>query len=189
MTDVEDRKAVAAARARGAMILAIFGSLWCAGAVSLYGNDPASRNGDTAPVAGISIATAGALILYCWQVHRRLTPFARAWSKRIRRTFWMVNAVQYAALSLIVTLLNQGPNSRLLVPAGMAVVGLHFFPLARLFNSKTHAWIGGAMIITAGILGAIGLPLLSPWPVFSGGAILLGGAAALAAIASRENRR
>ena len=97
----------------------------------------------------------------------------------------MVNLSQYGALGLVISLFANGPHQAMVIPLATAIVGVHFLPLARLFNSPPHAWIGLAMLAVAGAAVLLRLPPFSPVGIFAGGAVLLGGALLLARIAMR----
>lgn len=181
-------KAAAASRARGAMILAVFGTLWLLGALSLAAHF--GRIGHrTLELAGAGGAlVCAATLLFAWSTVRRLAPFAAPWPAAVRRGFWAVNIAQYVALSAVASLAGSGAHQRWLVPAGIGIVGLHFFPLARLFRSSAHAVIGAVMMIVAAAIVQADLPPLAPVGVLAGGAVLIAGAVLLTATARRAGR-
>lgn len=185
MTQSMSSRGAAASRARGALVLAIFGGLWLAGGESLYANFSHAPLGEVALAGLVALAAAAAIILAAWRTDARLKPWAEPWDERTRRVFMIVNAAQYAGISLAILLLARGAYQQWLIPALIAVVGLHFLPLARLFASPPHAWIGLAMLAAAALVAALRLPPLSPVGVFAGGAVLLAGALLLTRIAAR----
>lgn len=189
MTEAMSRRAAAASRARGSVVLAVFGSLWLAGAVSLYANVSQPPAQAVALAALLSFAAAILVLFAAWRSAARLKQWSEPWPPSVARGFWMVNLAQYAALGLFVGLAANGILHIPVVPLGMAIVGLHFLPLAWLFNSRAHAWIGIAMLSVAAAVALLRLPQFSPVGVFGGGAVLLGGALLLARIAMRDDDR
>jgi hypothetical protein len=179
------RGAAAAGRAKGALILALFGSFWLAGAISIYGNMPDAERGTLAMILLAALLLSAVGLLYAWITARRLKPLAQPWTPEVRRAFWIVNGLQYAALGLIGSLFGQGAHQQWLVPLGIAVVGLHFLRLARLFGSPLHGWIGVAMLAVATLVVIARLPPFSPIGIFAAGAVLLAGAILLAGKARR----
>lgn len=73
----------------------------------------------------------------------------RAKRKKINRQFALINIVQWG---LIFAAANGLPHIGLgdwIVPAIILIVGLHFFPLARLFHARVHYVTGAAMVAWA----------------------------------------
>lgn len=88
---------------------------------------------------------AGALIAMIWASLVRLrTPAppiseeTRVATKRIRRQFGMVNAVQWTVIGVGTALLSQYHHQDLIVPFIVVVVALHFLPLARIFRQAIY---------------------------------------------------
>jgi hypothetical protein len=181
-------RAAAASRARGSLVLGIFGSLWLAGAVSLYANGAPAPAAAVAAIALLALGAALFVLVVAWRTAARLKQWSEPWPASIARGFWIVNIAQYAAIGLVVSPFANGALQASAVPLAIAIVGLHFLPLARLFNSPPHAWIGLAMLTLAGTIALLHLPPFSPVSIFAGGVVLLGGALLLARIAMREGR-
>jgi hypothetical protein len=99
-----------------------------------------------------------------------------------------VNPAQYAALAILVAALFGGSLDTRIMPVALAIVGVHFLPLALLFKSPAHAWIGLAMLLLAAAIMLLRLPPFSPVGIFAGGAVLLGGSLVLAWEAMRQER-
>jgi hypothetical protein len=163
--------------ALGGIFLSLFGATWLCGGVYAY--------------AGINawllaaIVTAGTLMT-AWAIatfRARRRAFAgtadAAAGKRVRKGFMIVNAVQWTVIGLAVLLLNLTDHVAWILPAVILVVGLHFFPLARLFHYRgyilTALALAGVAILTLlfGSNGNLALTLLAT------GAILWLTAAAL----------
>ena len=83
-----------------------------------------------------------------------------------RRRLGLVNGLQTAGIGLAILLLVRlGQASRLIPSAVCAIVGVHFFPLARIFGERFYTWTGafscamsvGGMVVVADD-GRAGLP-------------------------------
>lgn len=89
---------------------------------------------------------------------------------RLRRGFRLVNTVQWVACiggAVLLTALREG---EWIVPSIMLIVGLHFFPLARLFARNSHYVTGAALSLLA-----VTYPFTSPQgPLNPYGPILAG---------------
>jgi hypothetical protein len=85
------------------------------------------------------------------------TPGAAAIEAQRRRAFQRINIVQWSAIVAMIVVLNVLHRVEWLMPAIMLIVGLHFFPLARLFGSRDHRVLGAALAALA-----VGYPLLCP---------------------------
>lgn len=93
----------------------------------------------------------------------------RAAHKQTNRTFGMVNLLQWSLIFAAVFGLPRLGLGRWIVPAIVLIVGLHFFPLARLFKARMHYVVGAIavawaivypILFTAGkgdAIGAIGM--------------------------------
>lgn len=73
----------------------------------------------------------------------------RARGKRINRWFGLINLVQWALIVAAVFGLGRLGLGEWIVPAIMLVVGIHFFPLAWLFENRMHYVTGLAIVAWA----------------------------------------
>ena len=89
----------------------------------------------------------------------------RAMQKKINRWFGLVNLVQWGLIFAAVYGLAKLKLSDWILPAIILIVGIHFFPLARLFRAPRHYVTGAIMVawavvypilFSAGKGGAIG---------------------------------
>lgn len=78
-------------------------------------------------------------------------------SRRRSRWFNIINALQWFAIFLVSNILANLHHGEWIIPAIILIVGLHFFPLARLFCYPPH-YITGAVLV----LIAAGYPFLAP---------------------------
>ena len=107
-------------------------------------------------LAGCGSATAKhAVTLY----HRASRPAEaeNQWSRPVRRRFGLISGLEGVAIFVVILLLNLAHRPEAVSPAIAIIVGLHFFPLARLFGRPLYYATG-----TVGCaIGVIGL-LISP---------------------------
>jgi len=160
--DVSERLR-ARSRATGVLVMSGFGSLWAAGGVSLSGNP-----GWAWIVVGSLLL---AFVLHAMQALRvnprateRLAADLVERQRRAGRIFAWTSVAQGLGLFLAVNLVVNLGHPQWQIAAAMAVVGLHFLPLAKAFGYRPHVATGVLMT---------GWALAYPW---------LGAAGALAPI-------
>jgi hypothetical protein len=73
----------------------------------------------------------------------------RAMGKRINRRFGVVNLIQWSLIFAAVYGLPHLGHGNWIVPAIILIVGVHFFPLARLFKAPRHYVTGSVMVTWA----------------------------------------
>lgn len=78
-------------------------------------------------------------------------------SRRMRRQFRTINAIQWITIITAVVLLQHFKLVPWIVPAVMLIVGLHFLPLARVFRYRAH-YLTGAILVATALLYPIGNP-------------------------------
>ena len=94
----------------------------------------------------------------------------RTAQKKINRQFGLVNFLQWSFIFAAVFGLPRLGLTRWIVPAIVFIVGIHFFPLARLFKARMH-YLVGAIIVAWAIIDPI---LFSAGEADSMGAIGMG---------------
>jgi hypothetical protein len=161
-------------RATGALFFSGFGSLWlCTGLAAMH-----RLNIVSGAAAAIVL-----ILLVLWAV-RLLQLVSKApktgmdaeREKEIKRTFGRVNTIQWIAIPVAVVAMNIVHRPEWIVPAIATIVGLHLFPLARLFRYPAHyvtgtllvLWSVGAVVVlhredipSTGALGTAAILLLS----------------------------
>jgi hypothetical protein len=83
------------------------------------------------------------------------------------RAFGWINALQWIAIFLVVKFLTKLHFDAYTISAVAGIVGLHFFPLARLFKNWLHYVTGAAMVAWAA-----GTALIAPLDQMQGDAAL-----------------
>jgi len=136
--------------ALGGMFLSLFGATWLCGGVYAY----AGVN-----VRLLALIGTASLLMTAWAIaifRARRRAFAgtgdAAAGKRVRKGFMIVNAVQWTLIGLAVLLLNLTGHVAWILPAVIWIVGIHFFPLARLFRYPGYILTG---------LGLVGVAVLT----------------------------
>jgi hypothetical protein len=151
----QSAEAIRAGRAIGAMFFSIFGGVW----IEVW-------SWRTLPGNMLMPAVVAALSLaILWVALSRVRQNSAALAaeqdsperRRINRLFNIVNAGQWVLILIGVNVLNNMGLAAWAVPFAILIIGLHFLPLARLFNNPPHYVTGGLMI-----LFAIAYPLLIP---------------------------
>lgn len=142
----------------GAMFLFGFGGAWIAlWAYSEFG----ARNG---ALAGVVLVTL-ALVWAAWRQYARhravlaaldATPEGQQRSKR----FNLVNGGQWVAIIVVANVLTRLGQGRWVMPVIVAIVGLHFLPLAVVFDYRPH-YVTGVMLVAWALFFSL-TPVLGP---------------------------
>ena len=141
--------AAKANRAIGAMFFAGFGTLW------LVAGDILARGGADWTLAPIAAAGLG-LAFAAWrrfQANRvaRAVFEGTARARKIARVFNWVNAGQWVLILVLGNLLRNVGLGDWILPMVIAVVGLHFLPLAAVMGYRPHYVSGTAMLLLAAL--------------------------------------
>jgi hypothetical protein len=134
-------------RGIGVMFLAFFGTWWMvAGLNGILG----IKLSLLSAVIGVGLFAAG------WRQSQReerepdAVDAARAGIDAQRaKMFRNVNIAQWGAIVCLLVVLNLAHHVEWIMPGIMAVVGLHFFPLAKLFRNRSHYVTGTALVALA----------------------------------------
>ena len=149
------RRARRGGLAIGAMFFALFGAVWL-----LIADRLAHAHGWIPVVVVIGVALllfVSALRVFRAQRDALVTLRQSPQSQRMRRQFRAINALQWIVAAVVVVVLHGLRLDVWVVPALMLVVGLHFLPLARVFQYSPHGLTGAVLIATALLY-----PLVSP---------------------------
>jgi hypothetical protein len=162
----------------GGVFLALFGATWLVGASVLY---------LSASALALAAIAAGAVGLVAWALAtfraRRLAYAGApdpAAGRRLRRALIGVNAAQWSLIGLAILVMNVSGHIAWIMPSVIFLVGVHFFPLARIFGYRGYYWTAAGLVlvavldVAAGAGGALAAPSL-----LATGAILWLSAAAL----------
>ena len=122
----------------GVMFLAFFGTWWML--TGLNGILGIKLSLLLAVVVGASLFAAG------WRQSQRE---ARQPDARRAKVFRDVNMAQWGGIVGLLVVLNLVHHVEWIMPGIMAIVGLHFFPLAKLFHNQSHYLTGSALVLLA----------------------------------------
>ena len=142
-------------RAIGGLVCGVFGTIWMLQAV-LHG-------AITAPVWLTAIAILAVIFV--------LSPLAQLYSLRgasyssasglswsaVSKAYWMIVVIEWVACTVAMNWLNYVHRPDLWPQFIGAIVGLHFFPLAKIFKAPIYRWTGAAM--TLGVLASLAIPM------------------------------
>jgi hypothetical protein len=139
-------------RAIGSMFFAGFGTGWLFLALA------AKQRISFGTVSGVLL---GMLILFLAALY--LLRQARLWPRvpddpAVRRAFAWINAIQWIAVFLVAFSFAKLHIDAYVVSAITAIIGLHMFPLARLFRYSLHH-VTGAVLIVWAVVSAVFLPV------------------------------
>lgn len=130
-------------RAVGAMFFTVFGALWFV--LALYARQQLGTT-SVATVATIAVLLT-ATALYLRNQAKRFPHVPE--DPAMGRAFGWVNAVQWIAIIVAATAFPRLHWDAYLMSAITLIVGLHMFPLARLFRYPLHYATGGLLVAWA----------------------------------------
>jgi len=147
-TDSLRTEAQLAGRATGAMFFFVFGAVWLEGWAT-------KAQAGAAAFAVIAVL-ALALLAVAWRRYRRYAPaLAREQGtperRRAKRVFNIVNAAQWTAIFILAQVLINLGKGAWIIPMAIAIIGLHFLPLAHVFKNPPHYVTGLAMVAFAAL--------------------------------------
>ncbi|MGI5426531.1 DUF7010 family protein [Streptomyces sp. CA-179760] len=158
-TDAECLALTRTLRRRGTLVLAVFALVWAVAA--------ASGAGSATDPAPLGIEVGGVLltvVALCLGYRKGAAPSPRTVSLPANwtRGVGIVNTIELVAVFAVIAVSNAAGRPEV-IPAGIAlVVGLHFFPLARLYDQWQYRWtaallsavaVAGLVLVAAGFAG------------------------------------
>jgi len=171
-------------RATGALFCAGFGTLWLG--LSLYALEWLSATSLAALLVGLAALVAAAL---------QLMSEAKRWPRvpddpKVGRAFAWINAAEWIAVGLTALALAKLRLDAYVMCAITAIVGLHMFPLGRLFHYPAH-YRAGAIMVAWAVASAVLVPAehLQGVSALGTGILLWSAAAVNLMIAFRDARR
>ncbi|WP_369146640.1 hypothetical protein [Streptomyces sp. R44] len=136
-------------RRRGAIVLAVFALVW-----ALAGG---SGTPVATPVDVVAMAVTTAVLERAFRGTTRPVTRTVRLPAKWNRGVGLVNAAELAAILAVIAASDASGHAEL-IPVGIClVVGLHFFPLARLFDQRQYKWT--AILLTA--VSLVGLAVLA----------------------------
>lgn len=141
-------EAARAGRAVGAMFFSVFGGLWIALGLSGLVDHPPAWVWLLPALPALALLRQ-ALAVYRRHRQARAAHEALPEAKRRARLFHWINGGQWVAVFVLGNALRWAGWAGWFLPMVIAVVGLHFLPLARLFRYRPHLLTGMALIALA----------------------------------------
>lgn len=144
----------------GAAILTLFGGFWCIDALVFW---------PVRPAWGIPAASAAtfALVVACilrWRESAKMPdshdPAAAAKGKRAGILFGIIFGMEGGLIALSSVLLARSGHGDWIPVAAGVIVGVHFLPLAYVFEVPLYYWTGAVSVI--GILGCLSIHAVGP---------------------------
>ena len=176
-----------AGRATGALFFIGFGSLWLSTGLSALHRLNSVSAGGVAIIALALAMPAVRLLRRAGKASQLATSVAE--QAKVKRVFRIVNIIQWSGVVAAAILLTIFQLQLFIVPAIATIVGLHLFPLARVFHYPLH-YVTGALLLlwSAGVVLALPQEKLPSVGALGTAAILLVSAAYTLTIATRATR-
>jgi hypothetical protein len=127
-------------RAIGALFLTIFGAIWLL--LGLYAKERLAASTLSLVACGTVVLAGGAFFLLRRAKALPRTPEDPA----MGRAFKWINIIQWVAVAVVAFTFAHFGMDAYVVSAITAIVGLHMFPLARLFRYPPHYVTGAALV-------------------------------------------
>ncbi len=143
----------------GIFFMAFFGAMWGFLAVS-FTNGSLQLAGYLT-IGLVTLALLGAVmrvLRYARSLPEISLPEEAGEGKRISIYFGIVFGLEFALIAVVAIALGRAHLQQLIPPAVALIVGIHFFPLARLFRVSMY-WLTGGLLC---ILAAVALAALLP---------------------------
>jgi hypothetical protein len=132
-------------RATGALFFTGFGTIWLALALYLR------QSSNVAAMIGISVGLMVLLSGIAW-LFRVAGRFPKVEDDPARgKAFSRINAIQWIAVAIVAFTFGKLHIDDYVVSAITAIVGIHLFPLARLFRYPMHYVTGGLLTVWGGV--------------------------------------
>jgi hypothetical protein len=133
--------------ARGALIRSVFGSTLMYWAAVFSGKPTPAR---------FSMVAVPALALTLWAIAMvratRALPSSQSelehW-RAVRRYYWLDVGLEWGLLGAVVLALARIGRFDLMPQVLGVIVGLHYFPLGKIFRGRQYYWTGGVMVTVA----------------------------------------
>jgi hypothetical protein len=179
MTHQTNTAEIVSGRATGVLFFAGFGSLW------LYNGLAASHHLNPITLAAIAVIFA-VLIVPAVRLIQTAAKTAPALPDACtapeaiqrNRAFYRINAMQWGAGFAAIVLFNAIHRPEFLAPVIAFIVGMHLFPLAKLFRYPVHNVTGTLLVLWSTAIVAVLPPQALPAAgAFGAAAILLASAA------------
>lgn len=144
----------------GAAILTLFGGFWCISALAFWPARPAWG----IPVASLATFVLVVVCILRWTASRKIPEShdasAAAKGKRAGIIFGIIFGLEAGAIALTSALLARSGHGEWIPVAVGLIVGVHFLPLAYVFEVPLYYWTGGLTVF--GVLGCLFIHTAGP---------------------------
>jgi hypothetical protein len=137
----------AVGRCYGALFFTFFGAAWIVLAAYVFGR--ISTLGVVAIAAPMTLLVTSAVRLLRRGKDAGKNAFPEEEQKRNDRIFGIVNAVTWVLVFLVFQILPRLGLGKLIFPAVVLIVGLHFFAMPPLFRHRANLVTGAVMVVWA----------------------------------------
>jgi hypothetical protein len=131
----------------GAAILTLFGAVWCILALALWPAHPRWSIPAGAAIAIVLIALCLQRLIAWRKILSPDDPIAAAKGKRAGMWFGIIFTAEGLLIGLAAALLSHLGLSDWIPIAAAIIIGLHFLPLARLFEVPLYYWTGALSVL------------------------------------------
>jgi hypothetical protein len=129
--------------ALGGVFLSLFGAAWLVGASYVYA-------GTNLPM--LSAIAIASILIAAWAVltfRARRSGYSGTNNSAVRKGLAIVNMLQWAAISMTVLVLNLTHHAAWIMACVVFIVGVHFFPLAKLLRYRGYYLTAAGLILVA----------------------------------------
>ena len=131
----------------GAAILTLFGAVWCILALALWPAHPSWSIPAGVMIAIVLIALCLQRLIAWRKIPSADDPIAAAKGKRAGMWFGIIFTAEGLLIWLTAMLLNHFGLGDWIPLAAAVIIGLHFLPLARLFEVPLYYWTGALSVL------------------------------------------
>lgn len=165
----------------GLLLMAVFTAAWSANTLGTWPGAVGTVVTALGVLAGVwFVVTAVRLVRVRGRASTSTTPEEERWRKRSGIAFGWVFIVEAVLIVVAANVLSAVGRPDLVLPAIALVVGLHFYPMARIFRRRVDTWLA-TVLSAVGLAGLLALLLTGAdrdtvWGLVACGAALTTGA-------------
>ncbi|WP_380175778.1 hypothetical protein ACFEMC_09545 [Kineococcus sp. DHX-1] len=165
----------------GLLLMAVFTAAWSANTLGTWPGAVGTVVTALSVLVGVwFVVTAVRLVRVRGRASTSTTPEEERWRKRSGIAFGWVFTLEAVLIVVAANVLSAVGRPDLVLPAIALVVGLHFYPMARIFRRRVDTWLA-TVLSAVGLAGLLALLLTSTdrntvWGLVACGAALTTGA-------------
>ncbi|MEU6658485.1 hypothetical protein [Streptomyces sp. NPDC046821] len=143
-TDTECAALTQSLRRRGAIVLAVFALVW-----AFAGGSGISAMPVSVTIGAIAVVLTVVAVVLAFRSNSRPASRMVNLPAKWTRGVGMVNMAEVVAIFAVIAASNASGHPELIPPGICLVVGLHFFPLARLYDQWQYKWTAIFLTVVA----------------------------------------